>query len=123
MAHTAPPSWMVRRLCLAQKLDTTAIRSLLATGDFDQLIDALETETLECKSVPYQLQFARQKQELAKDVSGMANANGGYILVGIRTESNPARAEERIEEITPFASDHFPIQQHQDVLKSWIYPA
>jgi hypothetical protein len=108
---------------MGKKLDINSIRQILASGDFEQLIGAIETEILECKSTPYHLDAVHQKQELAKDVSGMANAEGGVILVGVRTEANPTRAEEEITEITSFAPSLFVVQQYRDLLKSWIYPA
>ena len=42
-----------------------------------------ETIWLDFKMCPYQLEQDRQRFELAKDVSAMANAEGGVILIGI----------------------------------------
>jgi hypothetical protein len=44
----------------------------------------VETEHLEFKAEPYRLEHELQKQELAKDVSGLANARGGAILIGFK---------------------------------------
>ena len=58
---------------------------LLADGKFDALIGEFESEWLECKSSPYQLEHDGQKLELAKDISGLANAEGGVLLLGFST--------------------------------------
>jgi predicted HTH transcriptional regulator len=60
-------------------------RNLLASADYMSFVDAVETEHIEFKSEPYRLENDLQKQELAKDVSGLANAGGGVILIGFKT--------------------------------------
>ena len=57
----------------------------LQDGQFDALIGRAEDAFLEFKGSPYQLAVNEQRQELAKDVSALANANGGIILIGFRT--------------------------------------
>jgi hypothetical protein len=108
---------------MGREINTDAIRMILRSGDFDQFKGVIETQILECKSVPYRLQEVYQKQELAKDVSGMANASGGFLLLGLATVANPTRAEEEITDIRPIPSGLFDPQQYQDVLKAWTYPA
>lgn len=65
------------------------IWSILGSGDFNQLIGGLEDDHLECKSAPYNLTEDQGKMELAKDVSALANADGGIILIGVQTETEP----------------------------------
>ena len=107
---------------MPRELDTNTIQELLISGDFDAFKGTFEIQGMECKSVPYRLSENYQKQELAKDVSGMANATGGFILLGVLTEVDPTRAEETITEIRNFSQDLFDPQQYRDVLKSWTYP-
>jgi len=63
-----------------------------------------------------------QKQELAKDVSALANACGGIILVGFRTAKNNLTAVEEIESCRPFEASFFDTQQYRNVLQNWIHP-
>jgi hypothetical protein len=99
------------------------VRNLLASGNFDALRGAVENEWLECKGAPYQLTTNEpEKQELAKDVSGLANASGGIILIGVVTAINPTHRGEEITEIRPFTNSLVNIDQYYDVLRSWIYP-
>jgi hypothetical protein len=107
---------------MGKELNVSQIKEILASGNFDQFRGAIETEICECKSIPYRLDQIHQKQELSKDVSGLANAGGGVILVGLHTEAIPSRAEEEVAEIKPFAASLFDVQQHHDVLKSWLHP-
>lgn len=106
----------------ATPLDPDAIRDILAARDFDRFVGNVESEIMECKSIPYRLDEISQKQELAKDVSGMANAGGGFIIIGLKTEANPTRAEEEITEVRLFVEALLNIQQYDDVLKRWTHP-
>lgn len=57
------------------------VAAILQSGDFTRLLGGLEDDHLECKSAPYNLDQEREKMELAKDVSALANADGGIILI------------------------------------------
>jgi hypothetical protein len=104
-------------------LGVEEIRKILHDGSFELLIGAPETQILECKSIPYVLAVLHQKQELAKDVSGLANADGGFILLGVHTQPNVARAQDEVLEIKPFVEHLFNPKQYEDVLKEWLHPA
>ena len=73
---------------MPKNLSLAEITTILQAGDFNQLIGGLEDEHLECKREPYKLQLDTEKMELAKDVSALLNADGGIILVGVRTEKD-----------------------------------
>ncbi len=107
---------------MSKSLKLDELRSLLETGDFDKLIGAVECEWLECKLAPYQVKEDLQKQELAKDVSGLANADGGMILIGIRTERNPTHFGDEIKEVRAFPRTLVDLNQYHDILQSWVYP-
>lgn len=98
------------------------IYNLLANGNFGALRGAVENEWLEYKGAPYQLTNESDKQELAKDVSGLANAKGGIILIGVATEINPTHRGEEITEIRPFPNSLVNIDQYYNIIRSWIYP-
>lgn len=108
---------------MTKTLTVEQIKAILDGGNFDELITAVEDEQIECKEAPYQLNEVHQKQELAKDVSGFANANGGVILIGVRTGRNSTHFGDEIKEITPFPRRLVDPNQYQDIIRSWIYPA
>ena len=56
------------------------IIELLQARDFNSLRGTPEHEEVECNSAPYRLQDESQRIELAKDIAGLANADGGIIL-------------------------------------------
>ena len=97
-------------------------RSLLETGDYDSFLDAVETEHLDFKSEPYRLDQDLQKQELAKDVSGLANAGGGVILIGFKTTKDAAVLGDYVTELRPIPGAHFRKEQYQSIIQEWIYP-
>ncbi len=66
----------------------------LLARDPSGLIGQPEAVWLEFKTSPYQLSDERQKFELAKDVSAMANADGGVILMGVETQKDERRQED-----------------------------
>lgn len=107
---------------MPENLGLDDVKAILDSGKFDKLIGAVENEQLECKTAPYQLQHNYQKQELAKDVSGLANANGGLILIGVKTERNPTHFGDEIKKVHPFPQTLINPEQYQDILRSWTYP-
>lgn len=114
---------MVRRLTPGQ------VHSVLAGGTFDELITVIEDEHVECKRAPYQLDADHQKQELAKDVSGLANASarlgidGGHILVGVSTEKSPEHHGDVVADVSPFEQRLVDPDTLYKVLEAWLLPA
>ncbi len=98
------------------------VRSILDSGDFDRLEGEFESEYLECKRQPYRLENDEQKLELAKDVAGLANAQGGIILIGCSTVKDPKHGEDRIERVRPFSRDMCDITRYEQVISDWLWP-
>ncbi len=107
---------------MSKNLTLDQVKAILDSGNFDELIGAVENEWLECKAAPYQLKEDHQKQEFAKDVSALANANGGVILIGVKTERDPTHFGDEIKEVRPFPRRLVNPDQYHDILKRWIYP-
>ncbi len=103
-------------------LSVDEIEKVLAYGDFDHLIGVIEDERLECKSGPYTLENDHQKLELAKDVSALANSGGGIILIGAKTEKDPAHLGDEIKEIRPFVQALIDTERYQNVVGDWVFP-
>lgn len=59
----------------------------LTAEDIEAIAGFPESTTLEFKQIDYQ-DRERDKTELCKDVSGMANAQGGYIICGFDDDGN-----------------------------------
>lgn len=108
---------------VAKHLEPEQVRAILERGNFDELVGTVEDERLECKAAIYQVQDDHEKQEFAKDISALANAQGGLILIGVKTERDPTHFGDEIIEIRPFAQTRFNPNQWQAVLQSWIYPS
>lgn len=68
------------------------VLAVLASGNFDPLVGLAETIDVEFKGQPYQVtDHDSQKFELAKDVSALANASGGVIIIGVQTRRDKIR--------------------------------
>lgn len=87
---------------MPKQLDTSQIVTILKSGDFDELVGTVEDDHFECKAEPYRIEDEHQKFELAKDVSALANAQGGIILIGVQTERDSTRATDVISKVRPF---------------------
>lgn len=98
------------------------ISEILESQEFEKLIGEFENEFLECKSQPYRLDTNKSKRELGKDVSSMANSEGGYILIGVKTKSSMSHQGDQISEICPFKRELINTDQYYHVIESWVYP-
>jgi hypothetical protein len=99
------------------------IISILESGHFDRLLGGLEDEHLECKREPYKLQLDAEKMELAKDISALANADGGIILIGVKTEKDPTVAGDVIRHCGCFIEGFVDFNQYENVLLDWVIPS
>lgn len=108
---------------MAKTLSLVQVRTIIESGEFDALKGAVEDQTLECKNAPYQIEHSHQKQELAKDVTALANVTGGVILIGVRTERDTAHMlGDEIKELSPFLRTQVDPERYHAVLKDWVYP-
>jgi hypothetical protein len=105
-----------------RRLDRDFVISELQNGRFDELVGEFENEWLECKGQPYDLTREDQKLELAKDITGLANAGGGLLLLGYSTKRSDIHGEDQIHEVRAFPDDRFNQSQYDSAIKSWIYP-
>lgn len=113
---------------MVKELTPPEIAAILKCGSFDDLKGALENEHLECKAAPYQLQHDHQKYELAKDVSCIANrsartgSDGGYVLLGVRTEKSPDYHRDIVVDLSPFDQGLVDPTICYQVLANWLLP-
>jgi predicted HTH transcriptional regulator len=85
-----------------RKPSLNEISEVLSSGHFDQLISSVEYKLLECKGAVYDLKNNFERVELAKDVSALANAKGGYLLMGL---ASPMHKGDEITRVSSFTQD------------------
>lgn len=98
------------------------LEKIISDGDFNSLIGKLESDFFECKCQIYDLTKEYSKLELAKDVSSFANLNGGYILIGLKTNASKTHFGDEVIEISLLNQDLVDPNQYKNVIKNWIYP-
>lgn len=104
-------------------MDRDRILDILRSGIFEQFVGANEDEAFECKRQIYVLDTDANKREFAKDISGLANSVGGFIILGLLTQRNPATLGDEVVSVSPFSQDLVNFVQYRDVLASWTFPA
>lgn len=107
---------------MPQTFSVATVQGILATGDFNQLIGAIENDQVEFKGSPYILSNDSEKCELAKDVSALANSNGGIILIGFRTVKDATTSTEYVENCRPIDRKLVDTDQYAKTLREWICP-
>ena len=98
------------------------LEALINDRAFADLIGETENQFFDCKSGIYDLTNPSKKLELAKDVSSFANAEGGFLLLGVQTERRATQSLDAIVELTPFSKALLNIEQCHSVISEWIYP-
>ena len=98
------------------------LEGIITTADFDNLMGEVENDWFECKSEPYQVRNEAGKRELAKDVSSFANAQGGYIFIGIKTKTSATHFGDEVEGIRVFEQGLVDTEKYHDLIRAWIYP-
>jgi len=99
------------------------IEAILASGEFHQLVGLKETLVFEAKGlIPYNLDEAAGRFELAKDVTAFANSSGGHILVGLKHEPLPEEYTDQVKSMQLVKQSEFNVSQIVGVLKEYTYP-
>src|SRR6266567_3104529 len=104
------------------RLDQDGVTEILMSGDFARLIGLVEDENLECKGQQYDLRQDGTKRELAKDISAFANADGGLIIIGVRTKKSFTHFGDEIDEIRPLDQSLLDPDQYYKILSEWLFP-
>ena len=96
-------------------MDNNELNEILRSGKFNLIIGKVENDWFECKQAPYPLNNPKEKQELVKDVTGLANSTGGIILLGIRTEKSQVHFGDEVKEIRSFAQDLVNVENYHNI--------
>jgi hypothetical protein len=100
------------------------IRSLVETGEVQQLIGEFEGQHLDAKAQPYSFSSGNDaKREFAKDVAAFANVTGGCIIIGAETTVPSLQAGEQITALKSFPETLFNADQYSKIIHEWLYPA
>ena len=81
-----------------------------------------EGDWIDFKQSHYWLAEKRHRIELAKDVSGFANAGGGVIVIGVETQRLPNQHLEVASKLTTVRMEMLNSSQIRDVLRQYVYP-
>jgi hypothetical protein len=95
----------------------------LETGLFQDVLGTPESDWVEFKEQPYRLDDPRQRFELAKDVSAMANVRGGVIVIGYDTKADEVSEIEFASKLRPMPKDMFPIRRIRDIVRDLTHPS
>src|ERR1700676_2405469 len=99
----------------------TILKALLARN-FAGLVGLIEDDRFEAKSQPYDLNTELGCFELAKDIAGLAEAQGGLILIGCETERTTAHREDQIKRLRPVELSLVDVERYHSIIENWVYP-
>ena len=99
------------------------ILEILESGDLSRLKGVFEDERVEFKKQPYSLASDSDKIELAKDVTALANAAGGVIVLGVKTALDQSHPGEHAELVRPFEQARVDPTRYHKIIENWVFPA
>ncbi len=105
-----------------RELSLPEINDCLDRGDFNGLIGVPEDTHVDFKLEPYHLVSPEAKYELQKDVSGLLNAGGGVIIMGIRTASSPLVSADVACALRSLPKSKVDEKQYLDVVHAGVFP-
>jgi hypothetical protein len=97
-----------------------SVRLALRLGRPDSLIGAAECSWLEAKSEDYHLTSPEEKIKLAQDIARFANAEGGLIILGLRTSR--FNGLDIIARVTPLPMPPRPVARYRNTIDTHVYP-
>ncbi len=103
-------------------MNRAELLTLLDGGDLDQLVGVREDLEVEFKRQPYQLDQESEKFELAKDVSALANAAGGAIVIGVQTERSQESPTDEAARLRLLDRGLIDPERYVDVVIERVYP-
>ena len=100
------------------------VKEILASGDFARFFGMTEGLQLEVKNKQAwgDITSPNARYEFLKDVSSLANAEGGYLLVGLSTIPSDTGFADKIESLDLFNEEKFNINCYLSIAAKNIYP-
>lgn len=96
--------------------------AILEGGDFEQFVGTPEMLEVEFKREPYRVDDDSQRFELAKDVSALANASGGVVIIGVQTQRDDEVAVDVVSELRLLTQGLIDEQQYEAIISERVYP-
>ncbi|MBU2470022.1 MAG: ATP-binding protein [Proteobacteria bacterium] len=106
---------------MATKPKPEEIIEILKSKNFNKLKGLAEHSQFDAKQ-KYSLDTDRGKYELAKDVSAMANGEGGVLVVGLTTKVLQDAKEEVVEKVSLLVGEEVDKVQYMNLASGRIYP-
>jgi hypothetical protein len=103
-----------------RELTMTSVLELIRAGQLELLIGLEETEWLDAKAGPYDLDTEGGRIEVSQDVARFANAGGGIIAIGWGTKRR--HGNEVINRVTAFDTARLRPSRWRRVLDARVYP-
>jgi hypothetical protein len=104
----------------AGEFNQDVAHGLVASGRPEVLLGQAESNWLEAKSQPWDLGSPSGKAEAAKDLSALANAEGGLIVIPAKTTKEGDR--DVLSRVSEMPLDRFSATQLRDILAAWTFP-
>jgi predicted HTH transcriptional regulator len=98
------------------------VEKIIESREFGQLIGMVESAVFEAKSAGYDLAAAEGRYELAKDVSALANSEGGHVLIGVRTGRAGDKKADIVTGLEPIREIGFATEKYRGIIRELIYP-
>ncbi len=99
------------------------IKEILESRQLSDFVGFKEDIYFEAKGkIAYDLDSAKGRYELAKDVSALANAEGGYLIIGLETVPLFKENTDRVKALDLLLEREFDSQKYKGILNENIYP-
>jgi hypothetical protein len=99
------------------------IQQIFESGDLDQLLGMKEDLWFDAKQLPgYDFARPEGRIELAKDISGFANSEGGYLVIGLETTVSLEENTETVSAVRLFPKADFKPIQVRGLIKEHVHP-
>jgi hypothetical protein len=116
------PSYQINSLSVVLSRPEKIV-AVLAGNRPSQLLGTPESSQIDFKKQPYDLGKDKGRWELAKDVAGLANLDGGVLVIGVRTEKTPGNFLEIAAELRPVPVDRLDKEKHHGIIRDIVRPA
>ena len=103
-------------------LNYSDIENILKKDLFKDLKGQLENSVFDVKESPYDFNKEENKQELCKDVAGLANNSGGFIILGISEIIEQNLPHRRVSEVKGLKHTSINKQTYIEHITRLIYP-
>lgn len=100
------------------------IKEILESGRLKDLIGFKEDIYFEAKGKSgYDFESPVGRYELAKDVSAFANAEGGYLIIGLKTDPMVKEKTDNVIELELIANEESEKKRYDGIIREYIYPS